>query len=301
MDQKVIVGLAQRLPVPHDQGLQPFAADVTQTLKENPEINVLVFPEMHLHGVLHLEKNKQQDALESAAVSLDSDFVAQIGEIAKKHQIWLCPGSIEERAADGKLYNTQLLFSPAGELVTSYKKMFPWRPDEKEALGTEFVTAEVPDLGVTFGMSNCYDAWFPEHTRNLAWLGSDVILNVVKTTSADREQELTLARANAIVNQVYMLSVNCAEPYGRGRSIAVDPEGFVLAEAGLFETTLVVRVDPKHLENVRETGTAGTNRIWHQFEDGDPEIKLPMYEGRISPAEWTPKKVSALKRPAREA
>src|SRR3712207_8004307 len=46
---------------------------------------------------------------------------------------------------------------------------------------------------------------FPEVTRHLAWMGAEVVVNPVKTTTADRAQELVLARANAIVNQVYVL------------------------------------------------------------------------------------------------
>ncbi len=64
------------------------------------------------------------------------------------------------------------------------------------------------------GLNICYDAWFPEVSRQLAWMGAEVILNVVKTTAPDRRQELVLAKANAIVNQVFVVSVNCAGPAG---------------------------------------------------------------------------------------
>src|SRR5699024_7707277 len=95
-------------------------------------------------------------------------------------------------------------------------------------------------------------------------------------------------KANAIVNQVYMLSVNCAEPYGRGRSIAVDPEGFILAEAGIDEITLVVDVDPARVQRVRAQGTMGTNRLWHQMQEGDAAIPLPLSNGTLDPKGWTP-------------
>jgi predicted amidohydrolase len=63
-----------------------------------------------------------------------------------------------------------------------------------------------------------------------AWTpGSAVILNVVKTTTPDRRQELVLAKANAIVNQVFVVSVNCAGPTGKGLSMIVDPEGNTIA------------------------------------------------------------------------
>ena len=283
----IMVGLAQRCPLPIGTGLDAFREDVAETINAHPEIGMLFYPEMHLHDAGHLPEDERSAALEAAAVSLDSAYVAELGAIAAEHGIWLVPGSIGEKSADG-YYNTELLFDPSGTLRAHYRKMFPWRPFEPHDYGTEFIVADTADHGV-LGLSNCYDAWFPEHSRHLAWMGADAIVNVVKTTSPDREQELVLARANAIVNQVYMFSVNCAAPTGRGRSIAVDPEGFVLAEAGLGEDTLIVRFDPDRVASVRSEGTMGTNRVWAQVGPGDAEIPLPMYQGRINPEQWAPR------------
>ncbi|WP_166987936.1 carbon-nitrogen hydrolase family protein [Canibacter zhoujuaniae] len=288
MTGKLTIGLAQRHPLPFGSGLPEFAADVAATLAAHPQINLLVYPEMHLHDAHALPEAQRDSALRSLAVSLKSDFIREIGAVAQQHKIWLVPGSIGEITAGGKYYNTELVFDPQGNLVTHYRKMFPWRPDEPHDYGTEFVTFNAERI--EFGLSNCYDSWFPEHTRQLAWLGSDVILNVVKTTTPDREQELVLARANAIANQVYFLSINCAGPIGQGKSIAVGPEGEVLAQAGTDQETLVVAVDTEINRRVRRLGTAGATRPWSHFHAADPEIPLPMYGGAIRPAHWQPKK-----------
>ena len=284
---ELTVGLAQRAPLRGPNVIADFRADVEATLTHLPELQMLVYPELHLQSVDHLPEADQAASLEAMAVSLDDPYVAEIGAVASELNIWLCPGSIGEKDHLGGYYNTQLLFSPAGELVSSYRKMFPWRPYEPHQPGSEFVTAPVDGHGV-LGLSNCYDAWFPEHSRHLAWMGSDAIVNIVKTTSQDRDQELVLARANAIVNQVYMLSVNCAEPVGRGHSIAVDPEGLILGQAGQGEDTIVVRVDPARIQRVRAVGTAGTNRVWSQFNADDAPIPLPLYGGSLDPARWSP-------------
>lgn len=297
---KMTVGVAQRAPLPCDNPVERFALDVASTLNRHPEIELLVYPEMHLCGTGHLPEAARPAALEAAAVALESELVDALGSIARSHGIWLCPGSIGETTPDGAFANTQLLFDPAGRLRAAYRKMFPWRPFEPHRPGTEFVVQPLDDETVaagrsetgehpTVGLSICYDAWFPEHSRQLAWLGADVVLNIVKTTSPDREQELVLARANAIVNQNFVVSVNCAGPIGRGRSIIVGPEGFVMAEAGIGEETLVVAVDRDHVTDVRTRGTMGTNRIWHQFQPGDAEIPLPAYNGRIDPQNWSPR------------
>jgi predicted amidohydrolase len=139
------------------------------------------------------------------------------------------------------------------------------------------------------GLNICYDAWFPEAARQLAWMGADVILNVVKTTTPDRALELVLARANAIVNQVFVVSVNCGGPVGEGRSIIVDPEGTVIAEAPDADPILLAAdLDLGAVDRVRAVGTAGVTRMWSQFQPGEPDIKLPVYGGRINPATWQP-------------
>lgn len=285
------IALAQRIPRPVDEGLDGFVDDVSATLAAYPDVDLLVFPEMHLHDADHLPEQERPAALRAAAVSLDSDYVKHLGLIAAQHHIWLCPGSIGVIGDDGSYTNTQLVFDPAGQLRAAYDKMFPWRPFEPHKPGTKFVVQGLDGAGA-IGLSNCFDAWFPEHTRQLTWLGAELVLNVVRTTTPDREQELVLARANAIVNQVYMASVNAVGSAGRGRSIAVDPEGFVLAEAGIGEQTLVFTYDPARVASVRANGTMQTNRMWSQFMEGDEAIPLPLYGGRIDPATWAPRSIT---------
>jgi hypothetical protein len=96
-----------------------------------------------------------------------------------------------------------------------------------------------------------------------------------------------LARANAIVNQVFMASVNCAAPVGTGRSLLVDPQGNVRSEtAGDSDTTLTDVIDLDEVANVRRLGTAALNRPWQQFRPEDQPLALPLYEGRMDPATW---------------
>jgi len=287
-EEPLMVGLAQRAPLPIGASLGEFARDVEDTLRVHPEIGLLVYPELHLCGSEHLPEEERASALEAAALPLDVDWIQQIGAIAAEHGIWLCPGSVGERGDDNGYYNTQLLFDPDGVLRARYRKIFPWRPFEPHDIGTEFVVEPLTQGGHA-GLSICYDIWFPEHGRQLAWLGADLVLNIVKTTTPDREHELVLVRANAIMNQQMVVSVNCAAPVGRGRSLAVDAEGYVLGEAGLGPQTLIVPFRPSAVAGVREAGTLGRNRLWHQFRPYDPEVPLPMYQGRIDPRSWRPR------------
>jgi len=163
--------------------------------------------------------------------------------------------------------------------------MFPWRPYEPCRPGDRFVVADIPGVG-RVGLSICYDSWFPEVARHLAWMGAEVILSPTLTTTIDRAQELVLARAQAITNQVYFISVNGAAPGGYGQSIVVDPEGNVRAQAGEGATVITDVIDLEHVSTVRRYGTAGVNRMWQQFTSEDSAIELPLYDGRIDPGTW---------------
>ncbi|OMC41990.1 hydrolase [Mycobacterium sp. GA-1841] len=241
-----------------------------------------MYPEIHLFGT------EDPDLLAAAAEPLDGPLISALGEVARTADAWLIPGSVCELGENGEIFNTAVVFAPDGRLAASYRKIFPWRPFEKYAPGETFVTVDLPDVG-RLGLSICYDAWFPEVSRHLAWMGAEVIVNIVKTTSADRDQELVLARANSIVNQVFTVSVNCAGPVGKGRSIIVDPEGAVLQErSDAAAGVLSQRIDFGAVAAIRERGTAGTNRMWNQFGPSDRPIPLPLYDGHIDPQRWSP-------------
>ncbi|MEO5781121.1 carbon-nitrogen hydrolase family protein [Arthrobacter oryzae] len=267
--------------------VKAFAAEVSSAVETHPDSKLVVFPELHLFGDSFPDLARTE-ALQAAAEPLDGPRVNQLRELAADLGIWLVPGSVCERGPEGQLFNTQLVLSPRGELAAYYRKVFPWRPSEPYDPGDRFTTVDLDGIG-RVGLNICYDAWFPEVSRQLAWMGAEVILNVVKTTTPDRRQELVLARANAIVNQLFVVSVNCAGPTGQGRSLIVDPEGNTIAEAhDDAPALLAAELDLAAVEHVRARGTEGSVRPWSQFHSGEPAIELPIYQGRIDPDTWAP-------------
>lgn len=285
MSRALRFAAVQAAPVAAGSPLTAFREEVRGILADDPTIQCLVYPELHLFGVEG--SSEEQDAqLREHAVALDAPFLQELAAIASTEGVWLVPGSIAERAADGRVYNTVPVFSPTGALVSHYRKVFLCRPDELLDPGDQFVVFDIPDVGQV-GLSVCYDSWFPELSRQLAWMGADVVLNVAKTMSPERAQEIVITRANSIVNQTFTVSVNCAGPIGVGRSLIVDPEGAVLAEDPGAETAVLTQtIDFDHVRRVREHGTADAIRVWTHFSEGDPVVKLPLYDGSITAKRW---------------
>jgi predicted amidohydrolase len=274
------------LPLPVADAAEAFPAQVSALMDDFPTTRLVVYPELHLFGVdgLLAERNA---ALRHAAEPLDGPRVKQLKDLARDLGIWLVPGTVCELGEHGELFNTALAISPTGDLVASYRKCFPWRPFEPYEPGDRFVVLDIPEVG-RVGLSICYDAWFPEVSRHLAWMGAEVIINPTQTTTSDREQEVVLTRANAITNQVFVVSVNTAPPLGTGRSLIVDPEGRVRVSAGDAATVLTDVLDLDDVTRVRRFGTAGLNRMWEQFGNDDRPLGLPLYSGQIDPLTWHP-------------
>jgi len=193
-------------------------------------------------------------------------------------EVWLIPGSFYELGEDRRVYNTAVAISPEGEIVARYRKCFPWRPWETVTAGNEFVAFDIDGVGRA-GLMICYDAWFPEVARHLAWMGAEVIFNPTATYTSDREQELVLARANAIVNQVYIVNTNMGGRPGPARSVIVDPEGHVLQMAGDGEEYQTEVLDLRTVRRIRSYGSVGLNLMWSQIEKEGTKLDLPFYGG----------------------
>ncbi len=169
-----------------------------------------------------------------------------------------------------------------------YRKYFPWRPYEPYRPGDEFTVFDIPDIG-RIGLAICYDIWFPEVVRHLAWMGAEVVINPAQTSTFDRPQEKILLQANSIFNQIFIVSVNAAAPAGTGQSMVTDPEGNIRTKAPSESPAVLTDVlNLDEVERVRSYGTAGINCLWHQFKPGDRSLELPLYEGRIDPDRWLP-------------
>ncbi|MEU4178631.1 carbon-nitrogen family hydrolase [Streptomyces sp. NPDC026589] len=197
-------------------------------------------------------------AFEAEAEPLEGPTHEVMVKAAVEAGTWLHAGSFVERADDGTLYNTSLVFSPQGERTAVYRKIHRFGFDKGEAVmmgaGEELVTVALPDT--TLGLATCYDLRFPEQFRGLVDAGAETLVVAAGWPERRRSHWTLLAQARAVENQAYVLAVGTAGTHGdiqqAGHSIVVDPWGEVLAQAGADEEVLTVELDPAKVHETRE-------------------------------------------------
>lgn len=250
-----------------EDNLSLIEKEIDLVKKRFPWIQLVVLPELCTFG-----------PATDLAVGLPGEVENCFREAALRNDVWLIPGSIFERK-DGNVYNTAPVINPRGEVIARYRKQYPFLPYEKGvAAGDRFVVFDVPGAG-RIGLIICYDMWFPETVRTLAWMGAEAVICPSLTNTIDREVELAIARSNAATNQVYFLNLNSAGRLAVGQSIFAGPDGKVIHQAGSGREIISVEMDFEYVRRVRERGMFGLCQTLKSFRDH--EMDFPVYnEGR---------------------
>lgn len=259
-----IAGIQMKVSATHSN-LEMMKLKLDIAMNIYPSLQLVMFSELCAYGPLTYY-----------AQEFPGVFEAEMQAMAQKHKIWLLPGSVFEKVGD-KIYNTASVINPQGEIVTRYRKMFPFYPYEVGVTpGHEFCLFDIPNVG-KFGISICYDMWFPETVRTLAVMGAEVILHPTMTGTMDREIERSIAQTMAAVNQCYFFDINGLDSGGIGRSVICGPDGRVMYEAGSTEEIIPIEINVERVQRSRELGVMRLGQPLKSFRDhlGDFKIYQP--------------------------
>lgn len=185
-----------------------------------------------------------------------------LSELARELGIFIVGGSIPERG--GKyLYNTSPVFDPRGRLIARHRKMHLFDVSLKSVSMRESAVLSAGDVPTLFrtpfgpvGLLICYDARFPEAFRFLADKGAVAICAPAAfSVETGQAHWHALMRMRAVDNQLFVLA--CSPARNRtgyrafGHSLAADPWGGLLCEAGTGEEVVTAVLERKRLEEVR--------------------------------------------------
>jgi predicted amidohydrolase len=197
-----------------------------------------------------------------------------LSESAAHHGIWLVGGSIPLRSAlPGKMMNSSVVYSPAGQRVARYDKIHLFgftkgaeHYDEASFIepGREIVTVDTPFARI--GLSICYDLRFPEMYRRMGSLDL-ILVPAAFTETTGRAHWEVLLRARAIENQCYVMAIGQGgvHPNGRethGNSMIIDPWGHILDRKLKGEGLVIADLDPKMIRETRASLPALTHRVF---------------------------------------
>lgn len=172
--------------------------------------------------------------------------------LAAELGVYIVAGTIPELAVDGRLFNTTAVWSPSGQLVTTFRKLHMADVKFSEAMvcceSRELTAGSALGMfvvdGRIFGLGICYDTFFPEVASVYRQLGADALLfQSAYPPEAGRLWELQL-RARALDNQVLVAGtagafVPDADQFRYfGESLVVDGWGAVVSRAGKGEQVI---------------------------------------------------------------
>lgn len=207
----------------------------------------------------------QIEALAQNAETFPGPSTDSLAELARNNKIVLVGGSIPEKDQSGQIYNSSFTFDEMGNLIGKHRKLHLFDIDipgqisfqESAVLSPGESLQIIRHHDMVWAVIICYDIRFPELARLAALAGAQMLIvpAAFNTTTGPAHWEL-LMRARAIDNQFFVLAaspaLNPAADYKAwGHSLAVDPWGTIICEAGTGEEIIYFWIDFSQLDQVR--------------------------------------------------
>lgn len=190
------------------------------------------------------------------------------GGFAKAHGVNLVAGSSAVKES-GKIYNRAYVFDRTGAVIASYDKIHGFSPSgEPDYFEGGDHTVHFALDGIPCSMAVCYDVRFPELIRTEALEGADLFFLPAAWPLVRKDHWVTLAKARAIENQMYVCAVNecgwAGEAKYAGHSLLLSPWGEALCHLGEDEAVAAGTIDTDVIAGIR----TGIN----VFRDRRPEM-----------------------------
>jgi len=250
-------------------------AGVLEKIDAEESVELAVFPELCTAGyVVGRDKEFMRSYLR-AAQKIPGPITEALGELARKHRIYIVAGILEEHAVvTATMYNSAVLIGPSGELVGVHRKVHI--PSEEKHY---FYPGSVFEVFTTalgkIGMLICADNSFPESARILSLKGAEIVCvaDGKSALTVSREMYWRVVSCRAFENQNFFVACN---RIGRGDDRVFCGGSCIVQPTGEYITRS--EVDTEDL--VRGTLRAETMyeiRTWKtRYRDRRPELYGPL-------------------------
>ncbi len=210
-----------------------------------------------------------KDRLRAVVLPERDDPMAQrFSALAKELRIHLHAGSLAVKAENGRIANRSLMFGPHGKIMARYDKVHLFDIDLPNGESYRESATYTPGEHATavtlpfakFGLCICYDVRFPRLANTYANAGASILTYPAAFTVPTGEAHWhVLLQARAIETGSFVLAAAQGGTHDSGKatyghSIAINPWGEIIAEAGTEPCVITADIDP-------ETSTSARNRI----------------------------------------
>lgn len=242
-----------------EANVQVISRLVSQAAASGAELVILPEASMHDFGSPDLD-------LGAVAQPTDGAFVTSLGRLAAEYRVSVVAGMFEQSSDRRRPFNTLVVLGRQGELQATYRKAhlydsFGYRESDR-LLAADPQPIVVTCSGLTVGLMTCYDLRFPEFARMLVDAGADVLAVPAAWVRGPLKEDhwVTLLRARAIENTVYVAGAAQTGTHYCGRSMLIDPMGVVVASLGDEEGVATGEVRAGWVADVRKRNPSLANR-----------------------------------------
>jgi predicted amidohydrolase len=200
-------------------------------IRKFPGYDLYIFSELSVTGYSEATFEKLDELAE--APNATSETFKRFSNLAKEikaYIIYSIPTYFYSKGGNEKQYLiTMFVVSPAGELVTVYKKNYLFTVEQKyfkQAWDTDVRNPiqVITINGVKIGLAICYDQRYPELWRYMSMVqGAEAFIHILYTAKDFSFSTWhTIVTARAVENQAYVISLNRAGGE-YGSSVFVQP------------------------------------------------------------------------------
>ncbi|MEN6341957.1 MAG: carbon-nitrogen hydrolase family protein [Methanospirillum sp.] len=239
MTGSVRIALAQLLPAWEDPGANLAAIDGAAERAADAGADLVVFPEQVLFG--------WDPKSVAGAEPVGGPLTQALRAVARRYAIGLV-GSIRESSTDG-VRNTAIAIDASGAIDAVYAKQHLFAFGGEEVRYVPGTGMAIFDCGgLRMGLAICYDLRFPAVFAAYRGLGADAVLVPAAWPCARLSHWRLFLCARALDNRIFVAGASYAvgatpiEAYCGG-SLAADPEGEILVEAGAGPELLIAELD----------------------------------------------------------
>lgn len=203
MKEKCSVALVQAAPVMFDKAasLSKALALVEEAASSKPDL--IVFPELFIPGYPYGMNfgfsvgNRQEDGREDwwtycrNSILVPGEETEALAQAAKRHSSYISIGVSERDRHSGTLYNSNLIFSPEGELVSAHRKLKP--TGSERLVWGDADRGYFPVVDSPFGVMGsliCWESYMP--LARVALYEKGVAIYISPNTNDNEEWQSTI-------------------------------------------------------------------------------------------------------------